>query len=156
MNVKDRIKALGLELPNASTPGGNYVSVNTRGDIAYIAIQFPIRDDQFYFQGKLGNNVSDDQGYQAMQLCALNVIAQVETKLGFDSIDGLNHFDACYCSTEEWDNAPEIVNGASDIFVNALGSKGQHTRAIFGVDHLPRNFCVGLTASFTLHSESKR
>lgn len=143
---------LGLTLPEASTPGGNYVSVNVRGAIAYVAIQFPIINGTYYYQGRLGDTISTEDGYKAMQLSALNVIAQVEKKVGFDKVLGLNHIDAYYQAGANWDDGPVVVNGASDLFVNVLGEKGTHTRAIFGVDKLPRNFCVGLTASFTLIS----
>ncbi|WP_424961444.1 RidA family protein [Ekhidna sp.] len=150
MNISDRVKSFGHSLPEVSSPGGNYVSVNKRGVIAYVAIQFPILNGKFLYQGKFGASISDDDGMKAMELCALNVIAQIDSKIGFDAIEGLNHFDAYYQSIAEWDNAPVVVNGASDLFVNVLEEKGQHSRAIFGVDRLPRNFCVGLTASFTL------
>lgn len=150
MNPIEKLKKIGLELPNASTPGGSYVSVNIRGDIAYIAIQFPILNDQFKYQGRLGNEISTEDGFKAMELCALNVLAQVDKKIGFDRIVGLNHIDAYFQSGEDWDDSPIVVNGASDLFVKVLESKGEHSRAIFGVEKLPRNFSVGLTASFTL------
>jgi len=85
-----------------------------------------------------------------MELCALHVLAQIENKIGFDNIVGLNHIDAYFQSGENWDDSPIIVNGASDLFVKILEEKGKHSRAIFGVDKLPRNFSVGLTATFTL------
>ncbi|MCJ8290402.1 MAG: RidA family protein [Crocinitomicaceae bacterium] len=150
MNPIENLKKIGLELPNASTPGGSYVSVNIRGDIAYIAIQFPILNEEFKYQGRLGNEISTEDGYKAMELCALNVLAQVDKKIGFDKIVGLNHIDAYFQSGENWDDSPIVVNGASDLFVKVLENKGQHSRAIFGVEKLPRNFSVGLTASFTL------
>jgi len=145
---------LGLELPNVSTPGGNYVSVNIRGNIAYVAIQFPIRNEEFLYQGRLGNEITTEQGYKAMELCALNVLAQVDKKVGFDNIIGLNHIDAYFQSGEDWDESPKVVNGASDLFVKVLEERGQHSRSIFGVEKLPRNFSVGLTASFTIKNES--
>lgn len=150
MNIYEEIKALGLILPEVSIPGGAYTSVNVRGNIAYVAIQFPIRSGTYLYQGKLGSDISTDEGYKAMQLCALNVIAQIHHKVGFENILGLNHMDAYFQSGESWDDAPIVVDGASDLFVKVLGDKGTHSRAIFGVDKLPRNFCVGLTCSFTL------
>ena len=77
MGPIENIKKLGLELPNPSTPGGSYVSVNVRGKIAYIAIQFPILNEEYLYQGRLGNEISTEKGYKAMQLCALNVLAQI-------------------------------------------------------------------------------
>lgn len=150
MDPLKKLAELNLELPNASTPGGNYVSVNVRGAVAYIAIQFPILNEKFLFQGRLGNEITTEQGYKAMGLCALNVLAQVQKKVGFDNLLGLNHIDAYFQAANGWDDSPAVVNGASDLMVNVLGEKGAHSRAIFGVEKLPRNFSVGLTASFTI------
>jgi enamine deaminase RidA (YjgF/YER057c/UK114 family) len=150
MSITENLNRLGLKLPEVSTPGGNYVSVNVRGAVAYVAIQFPIVNGTYYYQGRLGSTISIEDGYKAMQLSALNIIAQVEKKVGFDNVLGLNHMDAYYQAGADWDDGPVVVNGASDLFVNVLEEKGIHTRAIFGVDKLPRDFCVGLTASFTL------
>ncbi len=152
MNPKEILKNLGLELPHTSTPGGNYVSVNVRENIAYVAIQFPILNEKYLYQGRLGNEISTAQGYKAMELCALNVLAQIDKKIGFDTIVGLNHIDAYFQAGEHWDDSPEIVNGASDLFVKVLEKKGEHSRAIFGVERLPRNFSVGLTATFTIRT----
>ena len=88
-----------------------------------------------------------------MELCALNVLAQVNSKIGFDKVIGLNHIDAYFQSGSDWDNSPIVVNGASDLFVKVLEEKGIHSRAIFGVEKLPRNFSVGLTASFTIENK---
>ncbi|WKB79958.1 RidA family protein [Cellulophaga omnivescoria] len=150
MNPLDNLKKLNLELPEVSTPGGNYVSVNIRGNIAYIAIQFPIANNKYLYQGRLGDQISTQQGYKAMEICALNVLAQVNNKIGFNTIIGLNHIDIYFQSGQDWDDSPTVANGASDLFVNVLEEKGKHTRAIFGVHKLPRNFSVGLTATFTI------
>ena len=153
MNPINNLKKLGLTLPNASTPGGSYVSVNIRGNIAYVAIQFPIDNETYLYQGRLGGELTTEDGYKAMELCALNVLAQINAKVGFENIVGLNHLDAYYQSAQNWDDAPIVVNGASDLFTKALGNKGTHSRAIFGVDKLPRNFSVGLTTTFTIKNE---
>lgn len=148
--LKERLSNLGYELPEVSTPGGSYVSVNVRENIAYVAIQFPILNEKYLYLGRLGDEISTENGYKAMELCALNVLAQIDKKVGFDTVVGLNHIDIYFQSGESWDDSPIVANGASDIFVKALEEKGRHSRAIFGVHKLPRNFCVGLTASFTL------
>ena len=150
MHLKEKLKELGLMLPDVSRPGGSYVSVNIRGNIAYIAIQFPILNQEYRFQGRLGNEVSTEDGYKAMELCALNVLAQMHEKIGLDRVIGLNHIDAYFQSGMDWDDSPIVVNGASDLFVKVLEEKGTHSRAIFGVDKLPRNFSVGLTATVTI------
>lgn len=150
MNLINNLKKHKLELPELTSPGGSYVSVNIRGNIAYVAIQFPIKNEVNLYKGKLGNELSAQDGYKAMKLCALNVIAQIQVKVGFENVIGLNHIDAYYQSSKNWDDSPDVVNGASDVFVNLLEEKGQHSRAIFGVQNLPRNFAVGLTATFTI------
>lgn len=150
MIFNENLAKYGYELPEVSTPGGSYISVNVRENIAYIAIQFPILNEEFLYQGRLGDELSTEEGYKAMELCALNVLAQLASKVGFENIIGLNHIDAYYQSGENWDNAPKVVNGASDLFVKILEDKGYHSRAIFGVHKLPRNFSVGLTATFTI------
>ncbi|MBL4707285.1 MAG: RidA family protein [Flavobacteriales bacterium] len=150
MHLKEKLKELGLMLPDVSRPGGSYVSVNIRGNIAYIAIQFPILNQEYRFQGRLGNEVSTEDGYKAMELCALNVLAQMHEKIGLDRVIGLNHIDAYFQSGMDWDDSPIVVNGASELFVKVLEEKGTHSRAIFGVDKLPRNFSVGLTATVTI------
>lgn len=150
MAPKKNLEKHNYILPNVSIPGGSYVSVNIRENIAYVAIQFPILNDEYLYQGRLGNEISTEDGYKAMELCALNVLAQVDSKIGFENIIGLNHIDAYFQSTDDWDDSPEVVNGASDLFVKILEDKGVHSRAIFGVHKLPRNFSVGLTATFTI------
>ena len=150
MTPEDNLEKFGFQLPYISTPGGNYVSVNIRGNIAYIAIQFPILNGVYQYQGRLGNEITTGEGYKAMEICALNVLAQIKKKIGFEKIVGLNHIDAYFQSSENWDESPRVVNGASDLFVKVLEQKGEHSRAIFGVERLPQNFCVGLTASFTI------
>ena len=150
MTLKEILHKLGYDLPSVSKPGGNYTSVNVRDNIAYISIQFPILNEEYLYQGRLGENLSTEEGCKAMELCALNVLAQIDWNIDLEKVVGLNHIDAYFQSGENWDDSPLVVNGASDLFVKVLGDKGKHARAIFGVERLPRNFCVGLTASFTI------
>lgn len=150
MTLLQKLESLGLALPEVSTPGGNYVSVNIRGNQAFVAIQFPILDGAFKYQGRLGKELTTEEGIKAMELCALNVLAQINAKVGFDNIEGLNHLDIYFQASEGWDDSPNVANGASDLFVNVLGDKGMHTRSIVGAHSLARNFCVGLTSSFTI------
>ncbi|PWL37526.1 RidA family protein [Flagellimonas aquimarina] len=150
MNLLAALDDLQLELPQSATPGGNYVSVNIRGNIAFVAIQFPIMNGEYLYRGRLGEEITTNEGYKAMEICALNVLAQIHSKMELDSIVGLNHIDGYFQSGVDWDDSPLVVDGASDLFVKVLGEKGQHSRAILGIDKLPRNFSVGLTASFTL------
>lgn len=150
MTIEDHTTEAGLQLPAPSTPGGNYSSFNIRGNTAHIAIQFPIKDETFLFQGRLGDTLNAQDGYDALQLCAMNVLAQINRYLSFNQLEGMNHLDIYYQSTNYWDEGPYVANGASDLFVEVLKEKGEHTRSILGVHSLPRNFSVGLTATATI------
>lgn len=144
------LKAHGIILEDPPKPGGSYVSVNIRAHIAYVAIQFPIKAGNFLYTGRLGKELTTEDGYEAAKLAATNVLAQVNKYIGFEKIVGLNHVEIYYQAYGDWDEGPIVANGASDLFIKILGDKGQHSRAIFGVDKLPRNFCAGLTTSFTV------
>jgi len=74
MNPIENLRKLNYKLPKASSPGGNYVSVNIRKNVAYIAIQFPIIDGEFFYQGRLGDNLSTQDGYKAMQFISEAVL----------------------------------------------------------------------------------
>lgn len=151
--ILQQLKEIGVVPGNMPKPGGAYASVNCRGNIAYVAIQFPIKGDSFLFTGRLGKELTTPEGYNAAQLCAANAILQINHYAGLEKVEGLNHMDLYYQGDEMWDDGPVVANGASEFFNRALGEEGgRHTRAIFGVQALPRNFCVGLTCSFTVKS----
>jgi enamine deaminase RidA (YjgF/YER057c/UK114 family) len=145
-----QLNALGIGNNNLPAPGGSYTSVNVRGNVAYVAIQFPIIDGNFFFLGKLGKDISTDDGYKAARISAGNVLLQIDHYVGIERVLGLNHIDVYYQADPGWDDAPYVANGASDLFNLLLKDRGTHTRAIVGVYSLPRGFCVGITASFTL------
>lgn len=81
MTPKEDLEKFRYELPNVSTPGGSYSSVNVRENIAYIAIQFPIVNEEYLYQGRLGDEISTNEGRKAMELCALNVLSQADKRL---------------------------------------------------------------------------
>jgi enamine deaminase RidA (YjgF/YER057c/UK114 family) len=148
--VNENLNAIGLTLPEPPKPGGNYVSVNVVNNIAYVAIQIPKVGDQFLYQGRLGKEFTTEDGYKAAELCAINVLAAINKYVGFDKVYRLNHFDGYFQASEDWDDSPTVINGASDLFIKVMGDAGIHSRAIFGVHRMPKNFVVGITATFTL------
>jgi len=110
----------------------------------------PKDGENWIYKGRLGIELTTEDGYKAFQLCALNVLAHIEKSIGLDKLIGLNHMDAYFQAGKEWDESPKIVDGASDLFVKVLGEKGLHSRAIFGVEKLPRNFSVGISCTLTI------
>lgn len=153
MNIQQNINALNIDLENLPRPGGSYVAVNTRGNIAYVAIQFPIQNGQIQHAGRLGDQISTEQGYEAAGICARNILGQIQKFIGFEHIEGLNHLDIYFHNTENWTGGPKVADGASDLFNEILGEAGVHTRTITGVHSLSRNSCIAITSSFTLKSK---
>ena len=139
-----------LSLPEPPKPGGAYESVRVVGGIAYVAAQFPFQGNNLAFRGRLGRELTTEDGYRAAELCALNVLAQMNVYVGFDNILGLNRFDAYMLTADKWDEFPKVIDGASHLFLAALGDAGKHTRALIGVEGLPMNAPIEITASFTL------
>ena len=144
------LKQLGISFGEIPKPGGSYIAVNVRGNIAYVAIQLPIKDNKYYYIGRLGNDLTTEDGYQAAKMAATNVLLQINKFVGFDRLVGMNHADIYYQVYKDWDEGPRVADGASDLFLNVLGDLGQHTRAIIGVERLPRGFSVALVTSFTI------
>ena len=153
MSIQDNINSLQINTGNLPKPGGSYIAVNTRGNIAYVAIQFPIKDGQLQHAGRLGDQISTEQGYEAAGICARNIIGQIQKFVGFENIEGLNHLDIYFQNAENWNDGPKVANGASDLFNEILGEAGKHTRTIIGVHSLSRNSCIAITSSFTLKSK---
>ncbi len=152
MDIRGSLQKLSLALPEPPKPGGNYMPVNCVGNIAYVAIQLPKHNGEDLYIGRLGVELTTEQGYLAAQLVALNILSQVHHAVGFEKVLAINHYDGYYQAADEWMGAPRVFDGASDLFVNVLGEQGRHSRAIFGVERLPRNYAVGITATFTLRA----
>jgi len=150
MDILNNIKALNIDYDNLPKPGGSYQAVNIRGKIVWVAIQFPLINGQIQHAGRLGVDVSNDQGYEAAGICARNIIGQIQKYIGFEKIEGLNHLDIYFQNGENWSGGPAVANGASDLFNQVLGDAGNHTRTIVGVHSLSRNSCIAITSSFTL------
>ena len=146
----DKLRVLGISLGTPPKPGGSYEPVNIRANIAYVAIQFPIAEGKFIHPGRIGKEVTTAQGYEAARAAAINVLAQINEFIGFERIAGLNHLDIYFQADDNWDEGPKVANGASDLFLEALGERGKHTRAILGVHKLSRGHCVAVVATFTI------
>lgn len=154
MSLLQKLIDAGTDVNDVPTPGGSYIALNIRDTIATVAIQSPIDRKKFLYTGILGRDITTEEGYQAARICAINVLKQVHRYVKETDLVGLNHVDIMYQCTQEWDDGPEIANGASDLFLLVLGEKGKHTRSISGVFRLPRHFCVAIVASFTVRQGS--
>lgn len=145
-----RLAARGLSLPEPPAPGGAYDPVRVLGGVAYVAAQFPFAGGDLAYRGRLGRELTTQDGYRAAELCALNVLAHIDRAVGFGRVLGLNRVEAYLVAAEGWDDFPAVVDGASRLFLDALGDAGRHARALVGVERLPLGAPVELTATLTL------
>ncbi len=145
-----RLKALNIELPEPSTPGANYVPFVRSGNMLFMTGQLCHWNGERRFIGKLGREFTLEQGQQAARLCALNLIAHVRIALHND----LDQLRQCVrvCGyincTPDFTEQSQVMNGASDVFVELFGVAGRHTRMAIGVNSLPYGAAVEVEAIF--------
>jgi enamine deaminase RidA (YjgF/YER057c/UK114 family) len=150
--IEDKLAALGLSLPTPPTPIANFVPWRRAGQLVYLAGQVNEWNGSLPYVGKLGREFDIATGQQAAQLCALNLLACL--KLACDG--DLDRVRQClrlggFVNCEpEFEFAPAVVNGASDLMVAVLGEAGKHARTAVGVASLPRRAAVEVDAIFLI------
>jgi enamine deaminase RidA (YjgF/YER057c/UK114 family) len=141
--VEELLAQLGIRLPNPVAPLASYVPVRISGDHAYVAGQVPLEDGTVLSAGKLGAEVSVEQGREATRRCALQALAALRAALGsLDHVKGIVRLDVFVASAPGFTDQPEVANGASDLLVEIFGEEGKHARAAVGVSELPRGASV--------------
>jgi len=141
--IMQRIAAEGLELPPAPRPVAAYVPVVTSGGFAFIAGQVPMIDGQVLHPGRLGDDVSIDDGYDGARRAALQALSALRDALGaFERLRRIVQVTVYIAATAEFADHPKVANGASDLLVAALGDDGKHARAAVGMSSLPLGACV--------------
>jgi enamine deaminase RidA (YjgF/YER057c/UK114 family) len=146
-----RISELGIVLPAAAAPAANYVPAVISGSLLYISGQLPFKDGKLAYLGRLGENVSVEDGYQAARLCAINLIAQIKAAAGsLDRVQRIVRLGGFVNSTADFTDQPKVVNGASDLFVEIFGEAGRHARSAVGAPSLPRGVSVEVDAIVAL------
>lgn len=145
-----RLAELGIDLPRAVPPAANYVPARRSGNVVYIAGQVPTADGKDQFVGKLGREVSIEDGQKAARLCAINILAQLRTAMGgsLDNVVGCLRLGGFVNAVPEFGDHPKVINGASDLMVAVFGEAGRHARAAVGCGSLPRNVAVEVDAIF--------
>jgi enamine deaminase RidA (YjgF/YER057c/UK114 family) len=150
--IEQRLAARGLELPAAPAPAANYIPYTISGQLLFVAGQLPFVGGKVAVAGRLGEDVSLEQEREAARICALNLLAQVRAACGGDlgrlaRCLKLGGFVSC---TPEFTEHPAVINGASDLMVEAMGEAGQHARFAVGCASLPRNAAVEVEGIFEL------
>lgn len=145
--TEERLLALGLELPPAPAPVGNYVAHAHAGNLLFISGQLSRDGNGQLMMGRLGEDLLVEDGKIAARLCALNILAQAKAALGdLDRIAQVMRLTGFVASTPDFKDHPQVVNGASDLMVEVLGERGMHTRAAVGVGSLPAGSAVEIDA----------
>lgn len=145
--IEARLEKLGLTLPPAPSAVANYVPYLIAGDLLFISGQISKAADGSVVTGRLGAELALDTGQHAARLCALNILAQAKAALGsLDRIVQIMRLTGFVACSPEFAEHPQVVNGASDLMVEVLGSGGRHTRSAVGVASLPLNASVEIDA----------
>lgn len=143
MSYEQRIRELGLELPPAPKPAGAYVPAVQTGNLVFTAGQIPVAGGQMQYKGKVGADLSVEEGYQAARLCALNALAALKAHLGsLDRIARVVKVVGFVQSASGFDQQPKVINGASELLAEVFGAAGQHARSAVGAPELPLGAAV--------------
>ncbi|MEE8366947.1 MAG: RidA family protein [Thermoanaerobaculia bacterium] len=153
MSIQKDPAGLGIHLPEPPPPAGNYQPVTTRNGLGFVSGQVPIRDGRLLFTGRVGAELTPQQGKAAAEIAALNVLAQIDRAIpSWEQFGGLLRVEGYVASASGFTSQPEILDGASDLFVDVLGELGQHSRAAFSVEQLPLNASFELVVTFASQS----
>ena len=136
--VEDRLSSLGLTVPEVVPPVAAYVPTVRAGNLVFTSGQLPARDGEMLATGKLGGEVSEEQGFECARQCALNALAAVKAELGsLDAVKRVVKAVVFVASTPDFTAQPKVANGASELLADAFGDAGRHARSAVGVPVLP-------------------
>ena len=141
--VEEKLKELGIEVPPCPAPVAAYVPAAQAGSFVFASGQTPIVDNKLIYKGKLGKDLGIEEGYEAAKLAAIRVIAELKSIVGdLDRIERIVKVTGYVNSAPDFGDQPKVVNGASELFRNVFGDKGEHARVAFGAGALPDNAAV--------------
>lgn len=148
--IDDRLKQIGIDLPTPPAPVASYVPYVRTGNLIFISGQVTLGPHGLEYVGVVGDTIDMDDAKKAARLCAVNVIAQLKAALGgrLDRVRQCVKVTGFVNAIPGFGNHPEVVNGASDLFVEVFGEAGRHARAAVGAGSLPRGVAVEVEAIF--------
>ena len=150
MTAEDNLKNLNIKLPEAPKPVGAYVAYKKIGNLVFISGQISLRPNGDLIKGKIGSDLSLEQGKEAAQICAINILSQIKSACN----DDLNKIRNCIKITgfvnskDDFIDQPKVINGASELMVKIFEEKGMHSRAAISVNSLPLGAAVEIEAIF--------
>ncbi len=146
-----RLAQLGVELPSPAAPAANYVPYVLSGNQLFVSGQLPMGADGLEHVGKLGDDISVGEGKAAAKLCAINLLAQAKAATGdLEKVARLVKIVGFVNSTADFTQQPQVINGASDFLVQAMGDKGRHARSAVSAASLPFGAAVEIEAVFEI------
>ena len=145
---EENIKNLGLNIPDLPKALANYVPYKIIGKSMYISGQAPVQGGEVIYQGKVGSDVTIEEGIQAAKLCCINIIAAVKKGIDgdWDKLDSFVKLTGYVNCNDDFKDQPKVINGASDMLVAIFGYQGRHTRAAVGSNALPLGISVEIDA----------
>ncbi len=152
MDYEARLKDLGIELPGPPKPVATYIPAVQVGELLFLSGVLPFRDGQLTCVGKLGRNLSVEQGMEAARVALLNALAIVRQELGtLDRVTRIVRMVGHVASAEGFVQHPMVINGASDLLVRIFGEAGRHARVALGAAELPLNAPIELELIVQVH-----
>jgi enamine deaminase RidA (YjgF/YER057c/UK114 family) len=156
-DVVARLAARGFELPVPPPPAGSYAPVRIHGGTGYLSAQFPFLGGRPAFTGAVGEERSLDEGRRAAEIAALNALSRMREGLGgFERLACLLRVDGHVASAPGFNDQPRVLDGASDLFIAALGEQGVHARTAFSPARLPWDLTVMLVVTFAVVEAKNR
>ena len=151
MEFEQKLKDMGLSLPDAPAPAANYVPFVITGDLVLVSGQISQSEDGL-IQGKLGANMSVEEGAEAAATCALSLLAQVKAACGGDltRLKRVVKLTGFVNSTSDFADQPKVINGCSDLLVALLGDAGRHSRSAVSAAALPLGVAVEIEGIFEI------
>ena len=152
MNIANKLTELNIQLPEAPSPVGAYVAFKKAGNFIYISGQLPIDKDGKIIKGKVGKDLTLENGQEAAKLCVLNIIAQAKKAMNGD----LNKIKSCVKitgfvnSSDDFTDQPKVINPASETLTAVFGDNGKHARAAVSTNSLPLGVAVEIDAIFEI------
>lgn len=138
-----RLADLGITLPNVGVPMANYVNAVRTGNLLFLAGKGPSLPNGEFIVGKVGRELSVQQGYEAARLTGIAQLAVLKAELGnLNKVKRIVKVTGMVNCTPDFDQQPEVINGFSDLMVQVFGERGKHARAAVGMNALPRNMAV--------------
>jgi len=143
MNAEAKLKKMGLELPSPTKPVANYVSAVRTGNLVFLSGHGPLREDRTMITGKVGADLTLEEGYEAARRVALGLLSSLKTEIGdLDKVRRVVKLLGMVNCTPDFLDQPKVINGASDLLVELFDDKGRHARSAVGMNALPMNISV--------------